>query len=133
MTDIVWLPLEIALAGQEQAIANHGGQGGVRDEGLLESVLARPQNLAVYGEPNLAELGAAYAFGIVRNHPFIDGNKRAALLALFAFLRLNGHTLTAPEVDAVFVFRDLAAGEIDETTLAHWIAANMASFDEAPA
>ncbi|MAG96915.1 MAG: type II toxin-antitoxin system death-on-curing family toxin [Alphaproteobacteria bacterium] len=132
MTDIVWLPLELALAAHEQAIANSGGQGGVRDEGLLQSALARPQNLAAYGEPNLAELAAAYAYGIVRNHPSIDGNKRAALLAAYVFLELNDHTMTAPEVDAVFVFRDLAASEIDEATLAHWIAANMAPLDEPP-
>ena len=130
MKAIVWLPLELALAAQEQAIANHGGQGGVRDEGLLQSALARAQNLAAYGEPNLAELAAAYAYGIVRNHPFIDGNKRAALMAAYVFLELNDHTLTAPEVDAVFVFRDLAAGEIDEATLAHWIAANIDPLDE---
>ena len=98
----------------------------------MQSALARPQNLAAYGEPNLAELAAAYAYGIVRNHPFIDGNKRAALLAAYVFLELNDHTMTAPEVDAVFVFRDLAASEIDEATLAHWIAANMAPLDEPP-
>ena len=125
-----WLSLKGVKAMQEGTIRDHAGLAGIRDEALLESALARPQNLAAYDEPSIAQLAAAYAFGIVRNHPFVDGNKRAALLAVYAFLKLNGYSLTAAEVDAVFVFRDLAAGEIDEATLAHWIAANIDPLDE---
>ena len=127
-----WLSLKGVKAMQEGTIRDHAGLAGIRDEALLESALARPQNLAAYDEPSIAELAAAYAFGIVRNHPFVDGNKRAALLAVYAFLKLNGYSLTAPEVDAVFVFRDLAANELDEATLAHWIEANMTPLDETP-
>lgn len=125
MTEPIWLDKRIALAMHETLIREYGGNGGVRDEGLLESALARPQNQAAYGDPTLAEMAAAYAFGIARNHPFVDGNKRTALMAAYAFLRMNGLRLTAPEVEAATVIRDLAAGEIGESELAAWIAANL--------
>lgn len=102
-------------------IAEHGGSPGTRDDGLLGSALARPKNLAAYGEPAIAELAAAYAFGIARNHPFIDGNKRTAFMAAYLFLGLNGLRLEAPEEEVVHVFRDLASGELDEGDLVLWI------------
>ncbi len=125
MTEPLWLDKRIALAMHETLIRDYGGSGGVRDEGLLESALARPQNQLAYGDPSLAEMAAAYAFGIARNHPFVDGNKRTALMAAYAFLRMNGLRLNAPEVEAATVIRDLAAGEIDEPELAAWITANL--------
>lgn len=125
MTEPLWLDKRIALAMHETLIRDYGGSAGVRDEGLLESALARPQNQVAYGDPTLAEMAAAYAFGIARNHPFVDGNKRTALMAAYAFLRMNGLRLTAPEVEAATVIRDLAAGEIGESELAAWIAANL--------
>jgi len=125
MTEPIWLDKRIALAMQETLIREYGGSGGVRDEGLLESALARPQNQTAYGDPTLAEMAAAYAFGIARNHPFVDGNKRTALMAAYAFLRMNGLRLNAPEVEAATVIRDLAAGEIGEEELAAWVTANL--------
>ncbi|MCH8188932.1 MAG: type II toxin-antitoxin system death-on-curing family toxin [Proteobacteria bacterium] len=125
MTEPLWLDKRIALAMHETLIRDYGGSAGVRDEGLLESALARPQNQLAYGDPTLAEMAAAYAFGIARNHPFVDGNKRTALMAAYAFLRMNGLRLTAPEVEAATVIRDLAAGEIGEKELAAWITANL--------
>ena len=125
MTEPLWLDKRIALAMHETLIRDYGGSAGVRDEGLLESALARPQNQVAYGDPTPAEMAAAYAFGIARNHPFVDGNKRTALMAAYAFLRMNGLRLTAPEVEAATVIRDLAAGEIGESELAAWIAANL--------
>ncbi len=124
MTEPEWLVEDVVLALHAEMIAEHGGLGGVRDKGLLDSALARPGNLLAYDDPSLFELAAAYGFGIVRNHPFVDGNKRTALMAIYVFLRLNGFRLTAPEVEAVVVFRDLATGDLDEALLARWIEAN---------
>jgi death-on-curing protein len=121
-----WLTEDIVLALHAELIARHGGLGGVRDPGLLDSALARPHNLLVYDDPSLFVLAAAYAVAIVRNHPFIDGNKRVALAVADVFLQLNGQELTAPEVEAVAMFRDLASGELDEAALARWIEANAA-------
>lgn len=125
MTEPIWLDKRIALAMHETLIREYGGSGGVRDEGLLESALARPQNQAAYGDPSLAELAAAYAFGIARNHAFVDGNKRTALMAAYTFLRMNGLRLSATEVEAASMIGDLAAGEIGEVELAAWITANI--------
>ncbi len=124
MTEPVWLTHDAVMAIHEDLIAEYGGLGGVRDAGLLDSGLARPQNLLAYGEPSLFELAAAYCAGIVRNHPFIDGNKRTGLMAAYTFLRLNGFRLMASEPEAVVMIRDLAAGEIDEAAIAAWIAAS---------
>jgi death-on-curing protein len=108
----------------EESLALHGGPEGVRDLGLLESALARPKNLLAYSEhtPSLPELAAAYAKGIVANHPFVDGNKRTALIVSFTFLRINGLQLTAPKETRVLTFWALAAGEISEAELALWFA-----------
>jgi death-on-curing protein len=113
---------------QEEALAAHGGLEGVRDLGLLESALARPKNLSHYSDqtPSLARLAAAYAKGIVANHPFVDGNKRTAFTVSVTFLKLNGLQLTAPKEDRVLTFWGLAAGEISEEQLARWFEANTA-------
>jgi death on curing protein len=116
----VWLRLDAILAAHDDQLAEHGGGTGIRDQGLLESALARSRNLFAYGEASLAKLAAAYAFGIARNHPFVDGNKRTALVAAEGFLGLNGFDLTAADVEAVSVFLSLAAGEMTEEQLAAW-------------
>jgi death on curing protein len=113
----------------EESLALHSGPEGVRDLGLLESALARPKNLLAYSEqvPSLAQFAAAYAKGIVANHPFVDGNKRTAFIVSVTFLRLNGLQLTAPKEDRVLTFWGLAAGEITEAELALWFAQHTAS------
>ena len=123
MPKIVWLLEETLTAIHHRQIAEHGGSEGLRDEGLLLSALARPQNLLEYGEPapDLASLAAAYAYGIARNHPFVDGNKRTALVAARTFLILNGVDLEATQDDKVLTFLNLAEGTISEEQLADWI------------
>lgn len=113
-----------ALALHRSSLAAHGGALGLRDEGLLESALARPNNLAAYGSPSPHELAASYAYGIARNHPFVDGNKRCAFLVSAVFLELNGFELVASEAEAATVFLALAAGELEEAELAKWLAEN---------
>ena len=117
----VWIDPAVVLAVHEEQLAEHGGAAGVRDAGLLESALARPRNLAQYGEPDLCELAAAYAFGLARNHPFIDGNKRSAFVATELFLVINGWQLVASDADCVLIMLSLASGEIDEPTFAAWL------------
>ena len=123
MPKIVWLLEETITAIHHRQIAEHGGSEGLRDEGLLLSALARPQNLLAYGEPapDLASLAAAYAYGIARNHPFVDGNKRTALVAARTFLILNGVDLEASQDDKVLAFLSLAEGAVSEEELAEWI------------
>jgi len=125
LSDPRWLRLEVVLAVHEQQIAEHGGAPGLRDRGMLESALARPQQKAAYGEPDLANLAAAYAFGIARNHPFVDGNKRVAFVALELFLRINGFELVADDRACLAVMLDLAAGELEEEALAAWVRARL--------
>lgn len=108
----------------DESLAEHGGLSGLRDEGLLDSALARPQNLAAYGKPNVADLAASYTVGLAKNHPFVDGNKRAAFLAMGMFLYGNGYRLTAPQADATVTMLAVAAGEIDEEELAAWVRTN---------
>ncbi len=117
----VWIDPAVVLAVHEEQLAEHGGAAGVRDAGLLESALARPRNLAHYGEPDVCELAAAYAFGLARNHPFIDGNKRSAFVATELFLLLNGWRLVASDADCVLVMLSLAAGDIDEAPFSAWL------------
>ena len=120
-----WLDREIVLAIHEEQLAQHGGGVGIRDEGLLESALARPQNLAAYQpDADLSALAAAYAYGIARNHPFIDGNKRTAFVAMELFLIDHGSMLIAEDGDAVLTLLALAAGDLDEDALAEWIRRN---------
>ena len=118
--DWVWVTLDVAITAHAEQLAEHGGGEGVRDERLLESAMSRPQNLAAYGEPDAAALAAAYAFGIARNHPFVDGNKRTAAVVSETFLVLNGHRLTATDAELVVAFLALAAGELSEEELADW-------------
>jgi death-on-curing protein len=120
-----WLTKAVILAIHDEQLAEHGGGTGVRDDGLLDSALARPQNRLAYdAAADLATLAAAYAFGLARNHPFIDGNKRTAFVAAEVFLDLNGMTLTASDEDCVLTMLRLAAGEIDEDAFADWLRSN---------
>lgn len=121
MTALRWVGAETAQALHDEQLTEHGGGEGIRDEGLLESALARPLNLAAYGEPDLALLAASYAFGIARNHPFVDGNKRTALVVALLFLEKNRVRLKAKDAELLAVFLDLAAGEITEEELAAWL------------
>ena len=118
---MIWLERRDVEAFHALQISEFGGLAGTRDVGALESALARPLNLSAYGEPSLFELAASYAFGIARNHPFVDGNKRTALVSSFTFLTLNGWNVDVAETDAVLVFVDLAAGKLKESELAKWL------------
>jgi death-on-curing protein len=123
----VWIRLDVVLVMHEEALMLHGGPEGMRDLGLLESALARPRNHFVYGEQedvSIARFAAAYAKGIVVNHPFVDGNKRTAFTVSVTFLKLNGLELTATKEDRVLTFWGLAAGEISEEQLAQWFERN---------
>jgi len=120
----VWLSCQLIQAIHDEQIAEHGGAVGVRDEGLQESALARPLNRAGYGDPDIAKLAAVYAIGIVRNHPFVDGNKRTGFAALFMFLALNGGSFEPPEVDATMAILRLASGELSEDEFINWVRAN---------
>ena len=117
----VWLLRSVVLAVHEEQLAQYGGMPGIRDENLLESALARPRNLYAYGNPTLVELGAAYAAGITRNHPFLDGNKRTGFLSMFIFLARNGVELTATQAEATAAMLALAEGSIAEDQLVRWI------------
>ena len=119
-----WLEAADLIAMHREVVAEFGGPAGLRDKALVESAAARPKNLAAYGPVTAFDLAAAYAYGLARNHPFIDGNKRISLLAAFTFLELNGWQVQAEEPAAVLVFVDLAAGKIDEKQLARWLEAN---------
>ena len=110
-----------------ESLAEHGGRAGLRDAGLLASALDRPKNLAAYGEPDLAALAASYAVGLAKNHAFVDGNKRAAFLAVGLFLYLNGHRLQATQADATIAVVALAAGELSEPAFAEWVRSRMAT------
>ncbi|MFN4310250.1 MAG: type II toxin-antitoxin system death-on-curing family toxin [Ferrovibrio sp.] len=120
-----WIDAGLLLAVHDVQIAEHGGGEGLRDAGLFESALARPVNLAAYGQPDVADLAAAYGFGIAKNHPFVDGNKRTAFVAMELFLDLNGYELTAGDADALPVMLALAAGDLAETALAEWVRGNI--------
>lgn len=122
----VWIEESVVWAIHEAQLAEHGGSAGVRDEGLLASALARPINLCAYGSPDVADCAAAYGFGIARNHPFIDGNKRTAFVCAELFLMLNGSELVADDLSCVSTMLALAAGEIDEAALADWLRRHMA-------
>lgn len=125
MSGWIWLSRDALLAAHDEQLAEHGGAAGIRDLNLFESALARPQNLAAYEEPDAARLAASYAFGLAKNHPFIDGNKRTALVALETFLMLNGVVLEASDADCVVAILHLAEGELSEDGLADWIRRHM--------
>ncbi|MBL8279419.1 MAG: type II toxin-antitoxin system death-on-curing family toxin [Pelomonas sp.] len=116
-----WLNASVQQVVHLEQLAEHGGAPGTRDEGLFESALARPQNLALYGEPDVLDLAAAYAVALAKNHPFVDGNKRTAHVAVELFLVLNGAELTADDGSATLTTLAVAAGDIDEPTLAPWL------------
>jgi death-on-curing protein len=116
-----WVDRKLLVLLHDESLAMHGGASGVRDDGLLDSALARAPNLAAYGEPDIADLAASYAYGLAKNHPFVDGNKRAAFLSVGLFLGLNGYRLTASQAEATVAVFGLAAGEIDEPTFAAWL------------
>jgi death-on-curing protein len=121
----LWLTLAMVIAIHESQLRAFGGPSGIRDSGALESALGRPVNRFAYDGGDLAQLAAAYAYGIARNHPFVDGNKRTALVAIVTFLGLNDIDFLVPEAEAVSAILGLAAGEISEENLARWIRANL--------
>src|SRR5450830_183448 len=120
----LWLDAAVMLAVHDEQLVEHGGISGVRDTGMFESALSRAPNLAAYGEPDFAELAAAYGFGLAKNHPFLDGNKRTAFVAVELFLRLNSYELKADDASCVLTMLAVAAGDIDEISFASWIRQN---------
>jgi death-on-curing protein len=116
-----WLTREAVLAIHAQLLVRFGGSAGIREDNMLESALAKPRQLHAYGQPNVYEMAAAYAFGIVKNHPFVDGNKRAGFVAAYTFLGINGFDFTAPEEEAVIFTRGLAAGDITLEEYTLWL------------
>lgn len=116
-----WIDKRALLLLHDESLAEHGGASGLRDDGHLESALARPLNLAAYAKPDLADLAAAYGFGLARNHAFVDGNKRVAFLAVGLFLWLNGQRLVASQAEATLATLAVAAGDLDEAAFAAWI------------
>lgn len=116
-----WISREALLLLHDESLAEHGGAAGLRDAGLLDSALARPLNLVAYGKPDLAELAASYAVGLAKNHAFVDGNKRAAFLAIGVFVALNGQRLVASQIDATQAMLAVSAGELDEAAFAAWL------------
>jgi death on curing protein len=121
----VWLDAGVLTAVHEEQLAEHGGAAGVRDAGLFESALSRARHLAVYGEPDAADLAAAYGYGIARNHPFIDGNKRTAFVAVELFLELNRQSLMADDQNCVLTMLAVADGSLDEVAFAGWTRARL--------
>jgi death-on-curing protein len=120
----VWVLRETVITLHEQSLAEFGGSPGIRDEGLLDSALHKPENLFAYGKPKLFDLAAGYAFGLIKNHPFIDGNKRVGFIVAVAFLELNGYRFQAAEVEAAVFTLALAAGEMSEAKYAAWLKTN---------
>jgi death-on-curing protein len=119
-----WVLRDTVLLLHEQSLAEHGGTSGIRDEGLLDSALGKPQNLFAYDNPAIFDLAASYTFGLVKNHPFLDGNKRIGFVVGALFLSLNGYSLQASEVDAAIRTLALAAGEMTEKAYAAWLETN---------
>ena len=116
-----WIDKRVLLLLHDESIAEHGGAAGIRNEGLMESALARPLNLAAYGEPDFADLAASYGVGLAKNHAFVDGNKRAAFLSVGLFLALNGYRLKATQAEATLTMIDVASGTLDEPAFAAWL------------
>jgi death-on-curing protein len=121
-----WVDKRTLILLHDESLAEHGGASGLRDETMLQSALARPLNLVNYGSPDVADLAAAYGVGLAKNHPFIDGNKRAAFLSVGLFLALNGQRLVSTQAEATLVMFDVAASAMDESSSADWIRGHMA-------
>ncbi len=121
MTTWCWISKEALLLLHDESLAEHGGGAGIRDAGLLDSALSRPLNLLAYGSPDFADLAASYAMGLAKNHAFVDGNKRAAFLAVGLFLYLNGYRLRATQAEATLIVLGLAAGDVTEAAFASWL------------
>jgi death-on-curing protein len=124
MNEPDWLAVELIVAIHDEQLAIHGGLAGIRDTALLESALDRPRNKWAYESAELPELAAAYGYGIAKNHPFVDGNKRTSLLAIYTFLGINGVDFIVPEADVAAMIFALAAGEVSEESLTRWIKDN---------
>lgn len=124
MNEPRWLAKEVVLAIHQELLAEFGGIEGLRDEGMLESALGKPRNLWMYGKPTLYDLAASYAFGIARNHPFLDGNKRIAFISAYVFLGRNGLRIEATEADATVAMLALASGEMSEAQFSRWLESN---------
>jgi death-on-curing protein len=122
---IIWIEEAVVLAVHEEQLAEHGGAVGIRDLGLLQSALARPQHLVAYGKPDVAALAAAYGYGIARNHPFMDGNERTAFTVTELFLTLNGYELLADDSSCVVTVLQVAERSLAEAEFADWIRANL--------
>ena len=116
-----WVNRQVLILLHDESLAEHGGAPGVRDEGLLDSAFARPLNLSLYEQPDLADLAASYGVGLAKNRAFVDGNKRVAFLAVGMFLAVNGYRLRATQADATLTVMDVAAGVMDEATFAQWV------------
>jgi death-on-curing protein len=127
VSELFWLTRRMIIAIHDEQLAIHGGASGLRDAGTLGSALDRPKNKWSYENADLPELAAAYAFDIARNHPFVDGNKRTSLLALYTFLGVNGIDFAVPEAEAAVIILSLAAGEVSEQSLTRWIRDNLDS------
>ena len=125
-----WIDSRALVLLHDESLAIHGGASGIRDQGMLESALNRPVNLAAYGSPDVFECAAAYAYGLAKNHAFVDGNKRVAFLAAGVFLRLNGQRLQVTQVDAIRTVLALAAGEFSETDFAAWLRAGSVEYQK---
>ncbi len=128
-----WIDKQLLKLLHDESLAEHGGASGLRDEGLLDSALARPLNLVAYGEPDIAELAAAYGVGLAKNHAFVDGNKRAAFLAVGLFLRINSYRLTATPAAATIAMIEVAAGTLNDAAFADWIRRHSQPVAAAPA
>ena len=130
MREPTWLLRSVIDAVHDMQLAEHGGPSGLRDEGSLDSALARPRNLYAHNQPDLCDLAASYAFGLCRNHPYVDGNKRTAFLAAYIFLKINNLSITANEVDATQAVLALASGQSSETDFAEWLRRNTQKSDD---
>jgi len=124
MKEPVWLSPKIVLAIHNDQLNQHGGRPGLREETLLEASLARPRHLLTYCSPDLFDLAAAYGYGLTKNHPFVDGNKRVAFMTMYVFLRLNGHVLNVSETEVVMMMEQLATDQKTEPELANWLRQN---------
>lgn len=125
MKEPVWVRRDVVLAYHDMLLSRHGGGTGTRDEGMLESALDRPKNLSHYSKPSLGELAASYGYGLIKNHPFVDGNKRIGFATAVLFLELNGCPFSATEVESVLNTLALAAGEMEESAFATWLEFNL--------